>query len=230
MDGDPAALEGDPGATLGHVKRVGDPDDPRLQREGLAVVAMARDRAQDLGGDHGQLRLLVQPVEQLTDLRLGQEEAEVLVTLAVDGHADAVQQRSERDGDLGVVGLESVVADERGLHVVLGQEAQEPQRDVRHDLDVHPGVVVDLEPHGGVHVRHMPPALELVVGVRPLDQRPQLAVAPGGDVDSHLGDGLRRRQSGLPLRLVRDRLLDPLLGLLVERHRSGVYGHRCAGR
>ena len=33
--------------------------------------------------------------------------------VAVHGHADAVQERAERDDDLGVVIVEAVVADER---------------------------------------------------------------------------------------------------------------------
>ena len=160
--------------------------------------------------DHGLVGLLVEAVEQLAQLRLGEEEAEVLVAVAVDRHADAVQERAEHDDDLGVVLLEPVVADEARLDAVLRQLAQQLERDVRDDLDVHPGVVVDLHPRDRVHVRDVPPALELVVGVDALDQRAELAVAADRDVDPHPRDRLGRRQARLALGLGVDRLLDPL--------------------
>ena len=50
------------------------------------------------------------------------------------------------DDDLRVVLLQPEVADEAGLDAVLRQLAEELERDVRDDLDVHPGVVVDLHP------------------------------------------------------------------------------------
>ena len=56
-----------------------------------------------------------------------------------------------------------------------------------------------------------------------LDQRAQLAVAAHRHVDAHLLDGLRRCEARLALSLLRDRLLDALLRLPVERHRSGAY-------
>src|SRR3989442_3346825 len=46
------------------------------------VVAVARDHLENLGGDDRQVRLLVEAREQLADLRLGEEQAEVLVALA----------------------------------------------------------------------------------------------------------------------------------------------------
>ena len=103
VDRDAAALERDPRAALRHVERVGDAEDAGLERQRLAVGAVARDRLQHLGDDHGELGLLVDPVEQLAHLRLGEEEAEVLVPVAVDGHPDAVEERGEGDDDLGVV-------------------------------------------------------------------------------------------------------------------------------
>ena len=67
-----------------------------------------------------------------------------------------------------------------------------------------------------VDVRDVPPALELVVGVDALDQRPELAVAAHRDVDPHPRDRLGGRQARLVLGLGVDRLLDPLRCLLVE--------------
>ena len=74
---------------------------PASTREWLAVRAVARDRLQHLGHDHGAIRLVVDVVEQLAQLRLGEEEAPVLVVAAVDGHADVVEERGEHDDDLG---------------------------------------------------------------------------------------------------------------------------------
>jgi hypothetical protein len=79
--------------------------------------AVRDDRLEHLGGDHGQLGLLVDPVEQPADLRLDEEEAELLVPLAVDRHADVVQERAEDDDDLGVVVRHAEVADDRRLDV-----------------------------------------------------------------------------------------------------------------
>jgi hypothetical protein len=106
--------------------------------------------------------------------------------------------------------------------VVLRQLAQELERDVGDDLDMHPRVVIDAEPRHRVHVCDVPPRLQLVVGVDALEDPPQLPVAPDGDVQSHLRDGLGRRQAGLSLGLGRDRLFDSLLGLAVERHDSSL--------
>ena len=46
----------------------------------------------------------------------------------------------------------------------------------------------------------------------------ELAVAAHRQVDVHLLDRLRRGQARLAHRLLRDRLVDPLLGLVVEIH------------
>ena len=156
------------------------------------------------------------PAEELAHLRLGEEEREVLVPVPVHGHPDAVEERGEGDDHLGVVLLEPEVAHRRRLDAVLRQLPQELERDVRDDLDVHPGVVVDLHPHDRVHVRDVPPALQLLVLVHALEQLPQLAVAAHRQVDVHLLDRLRRRQPRLADGLLRDRLLDAVLGLLVE--------------
>ena len=56
---DLAALERDARAALRHVERVGDAEDARLERERLAVGAVARDRLQHLGDDHGAVGLVV---------------------------------------------------------------------------------------------------------------------------------------------------------------------------
>ena len=103
---------------------------------------------------------------------------------------------------------------------MLGQLAEELESDVGDDLDVHPGVVVDLHAHDRVHVRGVPPRLQLLVLVHPLEQLAQLAVAANRQVDVHLLDRLRRSQARLAHRLLGDRLVDPLLGLLVEIHRG----------
>ena len=66
------------------------------------------------------------------------------MAVAVHRHPDAVQERAERDDDLGVVLAHPVVADDRRLDAVLRELAQQLERDVRDDLDVHPRVVVDL--------------------------------------------------------------------------------------
>ncbi len=72
--------------------------------------------------------------------------------------------------------------------------------------------------------------LELLVLVHPLDQRAQLAVAAHRHVDLHALDRLGRREPRLVLGLLRDRLVDPVSGLLVDRHgRSLTHVHRCRG-
>ena len=79
-------------------------------------------------------------------------------------------------------------------------------------------MIVDLHPRDGVHVRHVPPGLQLLVLVDALEQRAKLAVSAGRDLEPHPLDGLGRRQAGVSLGFLRDRLLDALLGLFVERH------------
>jgi hypothetical protein len=77
-------------------------------------------------------------------------------------------------------------------------------------------VVVDLEPLHGVDVRDVPPGLDLLVLVDAVDECRELAVRARGYLDPHLRDCLGRRQTGLFLRLLGDRIVDPLLRLLVE--------------
>ena len=55
---------------------------------------------QRLGDDHGALRLVVDLLQKLPQLRLGEEQAVGLVIGAVDGHADVVQERPGGDHDL----------------------------------------------------------------------------------------------------------------------------------
>src|SRR5207247_8472207 len=94
------------------------------------------------------------------------------------------------------------------------------------DLDMHPRVVVDPEPRDGVDVRRVPPALELRVVVDALEDAAELAIAAHRHVDPHLRDRLLRGQARLALGFGRDGLLDPFLGLGVERHavRLPLYG------
>jgi hypothetical protein len=80
-------------------------------------------------------------------------------------------------------------------------------------------VVVDLHPGDGVHVGDVPPRLQLLVLVDPLDDRSELAVAADRHADPHPLDGLRRSQPRLALGFLGDGLVDPLGGLLVDRHR-----------
>jgi hypothetical protein len=179
---------------------------------------VARDRLQHLDGDHGQVGLIVDPVQQLPHLRLGQEEAHVLVPVAMHGHAHAVQEGAERDDDLGVLLVEAVVAHHARLDAVLRELSQELERDVGDDLDVDPGVVVDLHARDGVHVRRVPPRLQLEVAVDAVEQLPQLAVAADGQRDSHPLDRLGRSEARFALGLLRDRVVDSLFGLVVDCH------------
>ena len=134
----------------------------------------------------------------------------------VHRHPDAVQESAERHDDLRVVVSHPEVAHDARLDAVLRQLAQELERDVRDDLDVNPRVVVDLHAHDRVDVRDVPPALQLAIGVDAVDQLAELVVAADGDVDPHRLDGLCGREARLALGLRRDRVLDPLLGLLVH--------------
>jgi hypothetical protein len=157
-----------------------------------------------------------------SDTITGEEEREVLVAVPVDRHADAVEERGEDDDDLRVVLLEAEVAHEARLDAVLRELAQELERDVRDDLDVYPRVVVDRHAGDRVDVRDVPPALDLVVGVDALDQRPQLAVAAHRHVDANALDRFAGREAGLVLGFGVDGLLDPLRRLLVDRHRRSL--------
>ena len=71
--------------------------------------------------------------------------------------------------DLRVLLLHVVVGDHRRLDAALGEDPQEPQRDVGHDLDVHPRVVVDAEALDRVHVGDVPPRLQAFVRVDALE-------------------------------------------------------------
>ncbi len=79
---------------------------------------------------------------------------------------------------------------------MLRELPEQLQRDVRDDLDVNPGVVVHVEPRDGIHVRDMPPGLDLVVRFDPLEQSPELSIATRGDAEVHRGDSLRRAEQG----------------------------------
>ena len=145
----------------------------------------------DLGDHDGALGLVVDAVEQRVEPVGDEEEAEGLVVGAVDRHPDVVQQRTAGDHDLGVALLHPVVADHRRLDPALGQQAQQPQRDVEDDLDVDPGVVRHAEPLRG-ELRHVPPGAHALVGVDGLEEALELAVAARGGVHVRLGDRLRR--------------------------------------
>ena len=115
----------------------------------------------------------------------------------VDRHADVVQQHGEDDDDLRVVGRHAVVTLRGRLHAVLHEESQELERDVRDDLDVHPRVVVDLQPEDGVHVGDVPPRLDLRVRVDPLEHATELSVPARGHAQLHRLDRLGRREPRL---------------------------------
>ncbi len=91
MDALVARLDRDPGPSLRHVERVGDPDHSGLQRVGRAAAAMADDRVQDLGGDDRPLGLAVAAGEQAIEGAAGEEQRVGLVVDTVDRHADVVQ-------------------------------------------------------------------------------------------------------------------------------------------
>ncbi len=124
---DASLLERDSRPTLRHVERISDPKDPCLERERLAVGAVARDRLEDLRHDHGAVGLVVEAIEQLVELRRGEEQAPVLMAAPMDGHPDAVGERREDDHDLGVLLGHPVVAHDRRLDAVLRQLPQELQ-------------------------------------------------------------------------------------------------------
>ena len=79
----------------------------------------------------------------------------------VHRHADAVHERRQHDDHLGILVRHPVVAHHRRLDAVPRRLPQQLERDVGDDLDVHPRVVVDLHPDDGVHVRDVPPRLQL---------------------------------------------------------------------
>ena len=179
---------------------------PRLERERLAVLAVARDRLQHLGDDHRHVRFFVDPVEQLAQLRLGEEEAEVLV--AVHGEptcrcsASARASRTTTSASSLLVAVVASTTD--GSMWCFVSWRRSFKRDVRDDLDVHPRVVVDAHPGDGVHVRHVPPALELGIVVHPLEQLwCSLRLPRTGDVGSSSGGRPGRASAGPALSLRR---------------------------
>ena len=114
-------------------------------------------------GDHdGQLRVLVDPVEQQRHPVRGEEEAVLLVVGAVDRHAGVVEQARGRDHHLGVADVHAVLGDHRRLDAAAVQQPEQPQRDVDHDLDVDPGVVRHVAAVG-VDLLHVPPGVEAPV-------------------------------------------------------------------
>ena len=147
------------------------------------------------------------------------------MTAPVHRHADAVHQRRQDDDHLGVLVRHPVVANRRRLDAVLRELAEQLERDVDDDLDVHPGVVVDLHAGDGVDVRDVPPGFELGVVVGAVEDATELAVAALGKADAHAGDRLGRREARLADRLGRDGAFDALLDLGVER-RHGVGARR----
>jgi hypothetical protein len=172
VDRDLARCERDARASLRHVEGVGHAKHAGLERQRSARGAVARDHVQHLRNHHCQLGLVVRRLEELSPLARGKEEAEVLVVVAVYRHPRVVEERAEQHGDLRVVPREAVVGDERGLHAVLRELAEELQRDVGDDLDVYPGVVVDLEPRDGIDVRDVPERLQLRVLVHAIEDGP----------------------------------------------------------
>ena len=144
---------------------------------GVAVAAVADDRVQRLGDDDRPLGLLVGAGQQLAELVGGQEQAVALVVLAVDRHAHAVQQAGGGDHHLGVALAQPEVGGHARHHAAAEQQPGQAQRDVEHDLDVHPGVVAHAQPARGVDRRDVPPRLDLVVVVDRLEQRLEPPVA-----------------------------------------------------
>ncbi len=147
---------------------------------------------QRLGGDDRPLGLLVDVRQQRRKLVGGQEQAVALVVLAMDRHPDAVQQARGRDHHLGVALAHPVVGDDARDHAAAKQQSREAQADVDDDLDVDPAVVRHAEPPGRVDGRHVPPRLELLVGVRGLEQPLETPVAARRGPHADLGERLPR--------------------------------------
>ena len=86
------------------------------------------------------------PLEQPRQPVGGQEQAHLLVAVAVHRHAQAVGQAAQHHDHLGVLLAHAVVGHHARLDAGAPQLAQQLEADVGDDLDVHPGVVVDLQP------------------------------------------------------------------------------------
>ena len=197
----------------------------RLDRERLAVGAVADDRLEHLRDDDRALGLVVDPVEELLQLRRSEEEREVLVPVTVDRHADAVGERRERDDHFGVVVGHAVVGDDGRLDVVLRQLAEELQRDVGDDLDVNPGVVVDLHPATAFTFETCHHALSCLSSfTRSITVR-SLRLPRTGTLIFIRSIGFGGRQRRFVLGLRGDGLVDPLSRFLVDRHVRAVYVH-----
>jgi hypothetical protein len=179
-------------AAVLHIQRVGHAHHAGLERQRPAVLAVADDRVQDLGGDHGPLGVLVDVREQAVEQVGGEEEAERLVVDAVDRHAEVVQQAAAGDDHLGILVRHRVVGLDRRLQPAAVQQPEQVQRAVEDDLEVDPRVVGHVQPFGG-HLLAEPARLELVAGVGRLEEAGELRVALGRGVDAHRRDGLARR-------------------------------------
>ena len=116
---------------------------------------------------------------------------------AVNRHPDVVKQSPGGDDDLGVAVPHRVVGDHRGPLSALDQQAQQTQGDVEDDLDVDPGVVGHPEALR-LDLCHVPPGPHLGVGVDPLEQRLEPAVAARRGTHPRRGDRLARRAPELP--------------------------------
>jgi hypothetical protein len=110
---------------------------------------------------------------------------------AVDRHARVVEQAAGGDYHLGVARLHVVIGDHRRIHPAPVEQAEQAQRDVQHDPNVHPRVIGHPQAVGRDLLR-MPPGLELQVGVRRVQEGLELAVAARGHPDLHRLDGLAR--------------------------------------
>ena len=123
----------------------------------------------------------------------------------------------QRAGDhhLGVGRLHRVVGLDRRGHAGAVQQAEDPQRAVEHDLQVHPGVVAHAEALRG-HLLGVPARLQLVAGVGRREQARELAVALARRVDLHRRDRLARRQRARPAR--RRRSISVMAGTARKPH------------
>jgi hypothetical protein len=125
-----------------------------------------------------------------------------------------------RKDHLGVLLGHPVVAHHPGLDAGAAQLAQQLQADVGHDLDVHPRVVVDLQPGDGIDVGGVPERLQRRVVIGPVDHVAECAVAAGRQRDAHVPDGLGGRHAGAALGAHADRLAR--FGVGAGRDRLGL--------